>query len=414
MEEFIREQIKEKPLNKKKIFLRLGVSALCGLVFALVACLVFALAAPFFFKDKTGVTDNDSETEFVPVISSETEPEPETETKDTQKTIVKELTISDYQRLQNELYAVGNKVNSSIVSITRVASDKDWFNNSYETVGTGAGLIISESDKEILILTEHRVVEDAKSISVTFINDESAEAKLKKYDGNTGIAILSVSKEGLPSSVSNTIKVAELTSSCTVTKGMITIALGSPLGTNYSVLTGTITSTDNEISTWDNNYSVFNSDIIGSKDASGILVNVQGKVVGLVMQGFSGAGSGNTLTAVAISEVEPLLKLLMNNKDVPYFGLQVVTVTSNIADTYNLPSGVYIKDVKLDSPAMIAGIQVGDIITEINDVPITTVSEYSAQILGLSPGESYKVKYKRETKNGYTERTCMVEAGVLQ
>ena len=275
-------------------------------------------------------------------------------------------------------------------------------------------MIISESDKEILILTEHRVVEDAKSISVTFINDESAEAKLKKYDGNTGIAILSVSKEGLPSSVSNTIKVAELTSSCTVTKGMITIALGSPLGANYSVLTGTITSTDNEISTWDNNYSVFNSDIIGSKDASGILVNVQGKVVGLVMQGFSGAGSGNTLTAVAISEVEPLLKLLMNNKDVPYFGLQVVTVTSNIADTYNLPSGVYIKDVKLDSPAMIAGIQVGDIITEINDVPITTVSEYSAQILGLSPGESYKVKYKRETKNGYTERTCMVEAGVLQ
>ena len=232
MEEFIREQIKEKPLNKKKIFIRLGVSALCGLVFALVACLVFALAAPFFFKDKTGVAENDSETEFVPVISSETEPEPETETKDTQKTIVKELTISDYQKLQSELYAVGNKVNGSIVSITRVASDKDWFNNSYETVGTGAGLIISESDKEVLILTEHRVVEDAKSISVTFINDESAEAKLKKYDGNTGIAILSVSKEGLPSSVCNTIKVAELTSSCTVTKGMITIALGSPLGTN--------------------------------------------------------------------------------------------------------------------------------------------------------------------------------------
>ena len=83
----------------------------------------------------------------------------------------------------------------------------------------------------------------------------------------------------------------------------------------------------------------------------------------------------------------------MNNKDVPYFGLQVVTVTSNIADTYNLPSGVYIKDVKIDSPAMIAGIQVGDIITEINDVPITSVSEYNAQILGLSPGESYKVKY---------------------
>ena len=69
MEEFIREQIKEKPLNKKKIFIRLGVSALCGLVFALVACLVFALAAPFFFKDKTGVAENDSETEFVPVIS---------------------------------------------------------------------------------------------------------------------------------------------------------------------------------------------------------------------------------------------------------------------------------------------------------------------------------------------------------
>lgn len=413
MEEFIREQIKEKPLSKKKIAVRLGVSALCGLVFAVVACLVMAFLLPALTNQGGESVVKETESESEPVVIPDTEPEPEPETEKTQ-TIVKELTLDDYQKLQNELYAIGNRANNSIVAITKVVSDTDWFNNSYESVGTGAGVVIADNEKELLILTERKVIEKAESITVTFINDYSVEAKLKKYDGNTGIAILSVDKKKIDANAINTVRVAEFANSNLVAKGMITIALGSPLGTSYSILTGSITSTVNEISTWDDNYTIFTTDIVSNADGSGILINLDGEVVGLVMQGYSAAGSGKTLTAVAISDVKPMLELLMKGKDVPYLGLQVVTVTGRIANQYDLPSGVYIKEVKVDSPAMEAGLQAGDVITEINGVEINTVSDYNTQVLELTPEETYKVKLMRMSGNGYSEITCTVEAGVLQ
>ena len=92
--------------------------------------------------------------------------------------------------------------------------------------------------------------------------------------------------------------------------GTIAIAIGSPLGTNYSILTGNITSTTNSISTIDHNYSVFTTDIVGSSNGSGALVNVDGEIIGIVMQGYSSAGDENTLTAISISELKALIEML--------------------------------------------------------------------------------------------------------
>ena len=413
MEEFVREKIKDKPINKRKIVIRLLVAAACGVVFAITACLVAAFLWPKLKPleaDDALVKETETETETeVPSESTEAETESETEIQ-----VDYELTVDDYQHIQNELYAIGNAANKSIVTITSVQSDTDWFNNSYEIEGQGAGAIVADENGELLILTEKKAISKAERISVTFINDAVAEAELKKYDGNTGIAILSVDKSQLDSATLSAITVAQIGNSNTVSKGQIVIALGSPLGTSYSILSGSITSRGNEITTLDNNYSVFTTDIVGGKNGSGILINVNGEIVGLIMQDYSSAGASNTLTAVAISELSELLNLLMAGEDIPYLGISGTTVTDKIADKYTVPKGVYVKEVEMDSPAMLAGIQTGDVIISLDGEEINSMSAYSQKLLTLIPGESCEVEVKRQSTSGYSVIKCQVEPGVIK
>lgn len=416
MEEFVREKIKDKPINKRKVAIKILVAAVCGAVFAITACLVAAFLWPKINpqnENNTVVDNQQKETETQTSTESTETSSEEASPNDTEAPLDYELTVQDYQHIQNELYHIGSTANKSIVTITSVQSDTDWFNNSYEIEGQGAGAIIADENGELLILTEKKTISKAERISVTFINDVVAEATLKKYDGNTGIAILSVDKSQLDEATLSAIAVAQIGNSNTVSKGQIVIALGSPLGTSYSVLSGSITSKGNEITTTDNNYSVFTTDIVGSEDGSGILINVSGEIVGLIMQDYSSAGASNTLTAVAISGVSDLLELLMDGDDVPYFGIYGTTVTDKIADKYIVPKGVYVKEVVMDSPAMLAGIQSGDVIISVDDEEITSMSAYSKKLITLTPGESYEVEVKRQSTSGYTVIKCQIEAGVI-
>ena len=153
-----------------------------------------------------------------------------------------QLTLDDFQTLQNEMYAIGKQANKFIVAVTGVKSNTDWFNNAYESKGQGSGIIIANSGQELLILTERKVIAEASSVYVTFVNDTSVEASIKKYDGNTGITVLSVPVDEIDNDTMNLISVAVLGNSLAITQGTLALAVGSPLGTNYSILTGNITS----------------------------------------------------------------------------------------------------------------------------------------------------------------------------
>ncbi len=412
--EFVREQIKVKPKNKRRLAVKLAVSALCGAVFALAFCLVLLLMRPILRK-------NDEETETGMTDSTQSQPDSEEPTEsgntqpDTQPVIPvpDKVTLEDYQRLHNELYAIGNQANRSIVTVTSVVSDTDWFNNSYEREGLGSGTIIGETESAYLILTERKVITDASRISVTFINETVAAAELMKYDGNTGLAILKVEKSGLDQMTRSSISVIPQGNSRLVHKGTMVLALGSPLGTNYSILTGNITATNNEISRPDSNYSVFTTDIVASRNGSGILINMDGELVGIVMQDYS-ASSNNTLTAVSVAEMKPVIDQLLKAQDVPYVGAYVSTVTDKIAEAYGLPKGVYIKEVVMDSPAMNAGLQSGDVIVELGGKMMTSDRVYFDALLQLTPEETCPVVIMRQSSSGYARITCQVKPGVLK
>jgi serine protease Do len=338
--------------------------------------------------------------------------EMETETAPVEAVV--DLTIEDYQKLQNQLYAIGTQANASMVTITSVVSDTDIFHNSYEMEGQGAGVIISDTGNELLILTERKLIRDASEIRVTFSDDSVHGATLVKADGNTGIAILSVNKGELSSTTRSAVSAAEIGRSASVTNGTLVIALGSLLGTNDSILTGNITSTDNEITTEDRNYSIFTTDIVADKNGSGVLIDTNGQIIGIVMQDYSASSSDNILTAVAISDLEPVIEMLCAGEDIPYLGLHVSTVTDKIETAYDIPKGVYIREVSMDSPAMNAGLQSGDVVVKVNGDNVTTETGFSSKVLALTPGETIPVVVKRKGANGYSEITCNVEVGILQ
>ena len=170
--EFVREKIKDKPKNKPKnhkcLFVKICSAALSGVVFALAAILVLFMLFPLVEKRM--------EAEVVPGTIDSSHPQKETQTQSTES----EISLEDYQKIQTELYAIGNRANKSIVTITGVVSDMDWFNNSYEREGQGSGTIIGESGSKLLILTERKVIKGASKIKVTFIDDSVAPAEVMK------------------------------------------------------------------------------------------------------------------------------------------------------------------------------------------------------------------------------------------
>ncbi len=328
--------------------------------------------------------------------------------------VQKELGIEDYQKLQDKLYDVGKQANKSVVTVTGVTSSTDWFDTPYENENRAAGIVIGQTPKELLVLTEKKVITDAEAISITFANESTVSAALKKYDGNTGIAIISVPLDEIGEEALKMVETATLGNSLRMQQGTIVLAIGSPLGANYSILCGTITSSENQVSAIDTNYTIFTTDIVGSEDGSGVLINLEGEIVGLVLQDYSSQSDRNTITALSISELKQVIEDLSNGRDIPYLGLRLSTVTDDIAEEYGIPMGVYIKAVELDSPAMMAGLQEADVITQINGEEVTTVEQYNQKLYAMRPEDLAAVTVMRQGAEEYVEMECAVSVGVLK
>ena len=332
--DFIKEKIKDKPINKKRLLIRAGYNLLCAVIFGSTACFVFVWLRPYMedwlYPEKgsaisipkddilldggvvkkedfsqggsSGQTQESQEKDDKE--QSSTQQKPEDNVHEPGQPVEPQLELEDFQKLQSKLYAIGKEANKSVVTVTGVTSGMDWFDTPYESESRSAGVIFGSNEQELLILTEKKTIVDAQSITITFIDGEEVSASLKKYDGNTGIAVICVPVSDISKQTMEKIEVASWGNSYTVTQGTVVIAIGSPLGTSYSICCGTVTSSQNKVSTIDTNYTVFTTDIIGSENGSGVLINLQGEIVGLVLQDYSSQNDRNTITALSINETD--------------------------------------------------------------------------------------------------------------
>lgn len=171
------------------------------------------------------------------------------------------------------------------------------------------------------------------------------------------------------------------------------------------------TSIGNSIKLPDSNYKFLTTDIYGSSGASGILINLKGQVIGMIDLSYNASDMRNMISAVGITELKGLVENLSNNRSIAYFGVYGADVTREANEELGVPFGAYITEIDMDSPAMNAGIQSGDVVIRIGDKEVGGYQDLVKALLTLRAEETVKVGLMRQGPEGYIEIETDVELG---
>ncbi len=425
--EFIKETIKEKPVNKKKIVSKILFTIMLAVLFGLIAGTVFLWIQPhikhILYPEEMQKVEFPKDEEPLDDVPEEVTPEPEpveekkepVVTQIVEKVEKVDLEIEDYKKLSEKLYGVAAETEKSMVTVTGLSSNVDWFMNAYENKNQTSGLIVADNGKELLILANKNVIEKAETIVVKFCDDTETVGTIKKYDQNTGLAIVAVELESISEETKEIISSADFgnTKSAT-TMGTPVIAIGNPLGYVDSVAMGYITSTAYTVNLIDTSLQLITTDIYGSKAGNGVLIDFDGKVLGIICQETLGTDNTNLIKAYGISELISTIEKLSNGQDIAYLGIKGTDVTESANLELGVPMGAYITEVIVDSPAMQEGIQNGDVIIKIGTSDITSFADYKATMLKSQPGDLTVVTVKRLGNEGYIDLSYDITLGVLE
>lgn len=314
------------------------------------------------------------------------------------------VTLDDYKEFYRELGGVANVAKRSLTMVRGVTDSTDWFKNSYESGNVSTGLIVADNGKELLIITNSNRLERATDIEVTFCDGRSYAGTIKKSDSNTGLVVVAVVLDDIEEATKNSYATAILGNSMVPTiVGSPVIAIGSPLGIEESMAVGTVTSNTRVLEHTDNNIRYLTTDIYGSTEGSGVLINLEGRVIGIIFQGGISTDTKNLVHAYSISDIKSIIEKLSNGQDTAYLGIIGTDVTQKANETLSVPMGAYVKQVVVDSPAMKGGIQNGDVIVKLGTTNINSFKDYKDAIYKCQPGDTAMVTVKRLGKDGYVE-----------
>lgn len=325
------------------------------------------------------------------------------------------LDLENYRELYAALREYADTMSRCMVMVTALSSDVDWFNDVQEKRKQCHGLIISDNGMELLILADYSPLVSAEKLLLTFHNGLVVEGQLKKHNGATNLAVLSVPLADLPEGMNEDLPRAEFGySNGENLVGTPVVALGSPMGSSNSLGYGMITSSNTTLSVTDRNYKLIQTDINGSQNAGGILFNLDGKVIGIIANGRAGSDKRNIIAAYGITELRRMVEKLSNASPIAYMGIRGVDVSKEAYLELGVPYGAYVENVEMDSPAMRAGIQRGDVIIALDDAAISNFNNYSNALLEMEPGRTVNVKIMRQAQEEYKEMSFSIELGEVE
>ena len=412
---FIREIVKKKPLDKRgllrKILSLAGAAVLAGVVASFVFVWMVPVAERMVNGDSSRVSfpgdEEETSTSSQSVIDS-SQPAQETPMPASQP----EIGLEEYRQLYKDMLAVAEKPKRALVTVVGISSEMDYFNQNYENQKQISGLLAADNGQDLFILTEYRVVENVERIQVTFYDGSTVEAIYQRHDANTGLTILKVGLSELEDSTREGIELAPLGSSYGVTQGEPVMAIGSPMGYSDSVAYGVITSVTNKISTLDTEYNLLTTDINGSGEGSGVLINLDGEIIGIIAQSYS-TEDKDIITALAVSQIKDLIESLSNDEARPYIGIKGQDVTAQISHRTGIPKGVLVTAVQADSPAMLAGMKEYDVVVKIGEDEISSFRQYRDRLDQLTPGQTVILTAMRRGAEGYAEVEFEVTVGEI-
>lgn len=317
---------------------------------------------------------------------------------------------------------VAEKVMPSIVSVYNKYTEKSqFFGRTYtqEAEAAGSGIIIEESDGELLIVTNNHVVEGADSLSVQFIDEENCEAALKGTDVSSDLAVISVSLDDLSADTKSKIAIAELGDSDSLRIGEHAIAIGNALGYGQSLTVGYISALNREMTSENGITGTFiqTDAAINPGNSGGALLNSRGQVIGINSNKIGGSTVEGMGFAIPISKAVPIIDSLKKQEsrtkvaeeDQGVLGIYGISVTSDVASAYGLPVGAYVEELIEGGGAAQSDLQQGDIITGINGQTVTGMDDLQQQLSFYAAGTEVTLTVQHPMEGGsYEEREISV------
>lgn len=319
----------------------------------------------------------------------------------------------------NNVSGIVSEVMPSIVSITSISEVNRIFGpnvETYETPSSGSGVIYSKTDSDLFIITNYHVIEGASSVSIGWFDGTTSKAEVYGYSENDDLALIKVSLQDIPDVTASNLKIAVFGDSDSLEVGEGTIAIGNALGYGSTVTDGIISALNREITYEDGHsmYMIQTNAAINPGNSGGALLNSKGEIIGInsakladtSVEGMGYAIPSNTVCEVAKSILEGTID--ENSDDTITLGISGYDVTDSMARIYNMPTGVCVQEVEPGTPADEAKLMAGDIITGVNDLRVTSMTQLKSILEGLKTGDSITIKVQRQVDGAYTEQTLTV------
>lgn len=427
---FIIEKIKERPVNKKKLVRRTIITASMAVIFGLIACFTFLVLEPVI----SNLLHPEEKAQIVVFPEDQQEMSPEEMLADNmqQENQANQVQIQDKEMVEQivsdvalnkdfyrEMYAsisdYVDEIENFMVVVTGVTSDLDWMNNVEERERQSCGIPVADNGKELLIFADYAPISNAESLKVTFANGVSMEAGFKGMDTTTNLAVLTVDLLQLSQKMPITdLPIAKLGSSnMNSLIGSPVIALGSPMGVSGSMGYGMITALHHQKNIPDTNYHLLQTNISGSKNAGGVLYNLNGEVIGIITNNKSDLEMTDMIVAYGISDLKKRMENISNDKRNAFLGISGVDVTVEANMELKVPFGAYVTEVEIDSPAMLAGIQQGDVLVSLHGRTVHNYGEYTQLLAQLDAGKTVEVTVMRLAQDEYKQMKFEIVLGEM-
>ncbi|MFT0801270.1 S1C family serine protease [Bacillus swezeyi] len=306
--------------------------------------------------------------------------EKQTEPKQSQNFTAKPVTDAD------NVADMVEDLEPAIVGVSNIQTSFGFSEDDVEESGTGSGVIFKKDGDKAYVITNNHVVEGASKVTISLYSGKTTDAKIVGSDALTDLAVLEISSKGVE-------KVASFGDSSKLRAGEKVIAIGNPLGLQFSrtVTEGIISGVNRtiEVSTsegqWDMN--VLQTDAaINPGNSGGPLINGSGQVIGINSMKISQSGVESLGFAIPSNDVQPIVDELLEKGKVerPFLGVQMIDM-QQVPEQYQtntlglfgdqLNTGVYVDKVSPKSPAEQAGMKAGDVITKMNGKKVETTSD---------------------------------------
>lgn len=309
-----------------------------------------------------------------------------------------ESALESYIRIISEMRAVAEDSYRSLAVISAVTSGINWMDENIETKTYSTGVIMADNGVELLVLTRASAVAGADRLEVTFGNGETVSGELFSSDSDYDLAVIAIPLEDIADDNPSKESCITFDSSRKIRTGDPVIAIGSPGGSAGAIQYGFISGTDKIAYTIDGYVNQFTTDMGFSAQSDGIIIDLNGSMIGLITGAFLGEGEQTSCSAVSVSSIEEVLLALLNGTHMPSFGIRAENIPEDVLESMGIENGIYVNEAIASTPAANGGIHKGDVIISIDNVKVTGVEQFRSLLFEGGTSRSVIVKVYRSSR----------------